>query len=58
MKGKQMKYILIIILFITFLSADTGGKRGFPFLKIAVDARAAGMGEAYSSIASDAAAAY
>jgi hypothetical protein len=55
-----MRYIFIVILAITItlLPADTGGKRGFSFLKIAVDARAAGMGEAYSSLASDAAAAY
>jgi len=31
--------------------ADTRAKVGFSYLKIAVDARAAAMGEAYTSIA-------
>jgi hypothetical protein len=53
-----MKYILIMIIFLSLLFADTGGKVGFSYLKIGVDARAAAMGEAYSSAVNDAAAAY
>lgn len=51
--------IIITVLFsITTVFADTGAKVGLSFLKIGVDARAAAMGDAYSSCAHDAAAAY
>jgi hypothetical protein len=53
-----MKYIVLIILFISIIFAETGGKVGFSYLKIGIDARAAAMGDAYSSIANDAAATY
>ncbi len=55
-----MKRILILLLAFTLSTAfaDTGAKVGLSFLKIGVDARAVAMGDAYSSIASDASAAY
>ena len=53
-----MKYIVIVIICLSTVLAETGAKVGFSFLKIGVDARAAAMGDAYSSIASDAAATY
>ncbi len=49
---------LILALCVSAMSAETGGKVGLSFLKIGVDARAVAMGDAYSSIASDASAAY
>lgn len=53
------KYIILILLFlVSYAIADTGAKVGFAYLKIGADARAAAMGEAYTSIANDAAATY
>lgn len=50
-----MKRILLFLIISSFTTvfADTGAKVGFSYLKIAVDARAAAMGEAYTSIAND-----
>jgi hypothetical protein len=55
-----MTRILMVIgmLLVSTVMAETGGKVGLSFLKIGVDARAVAMGDAYSSIANDAAAAY
>jgi len=50
--------IFLILIFSTQLFAAEGGKVGFSFLKIGVNARAAGMGEAYSALAHDASAAF
>jgi len=48
------KILLLFFLgFITVVHADTGAKVGFSYLKIAVDSRAAAMGEAYTSITND-----
>ena len=61
---KQEKVIrLSILLFIfaftaAFAASENEGKTGMAFLKVGVGARAAGMGEAYSAVASDASAAY
>jgi hypothetical protein len=46
------------MLLVSTVLADTGAKVGLSFLKIGVDARAVAMGDAYSSLADDAAAAY
>lgn len=54
-------YCMIILLFgINFLwgAGAGGGQSGLSFLKIGVDARAAGMGEAYTAAASDASAVF
>ena len=50
-----MRRILLLFFVgcITTVYADTGAKVGFSYLKIAVDSRAAAMGEAYTSIAND-----
>ncbi len=57
-----MKKALFISLLMTgsmlFAAAQDGGKTGLQFLKIPVDARAAGMGEAYTAVSSDASATY
>lgn len=50
--------ILLLTATLTTVLADTGAKVGLSFLKIGVDARAVAMGNAYSSIASDASATY
>jgi len=55
-----MKKILIFIfsIFAVNLTAAEGGKVGFTFLKIGVDARAAAMGEANTALAKDASATF
>jgi len=54
-----MKKILIIFLVLLNIGfAAEGGKVGFAFLKTAVNARASGMGEAYTALANDASATY
>ena len=55
-----MKLILIVLLIsmATICLAQTGGQTGMSYMKIGVDARAAAMGEAYTSLAQDAAATY
>lgn len=50
--------IILIIIYSTGLYAIDGGKVGFSFLKIGVNGRAAGMGEAYTAVAKDASATY
>jgi hypothetical protein len=61
---KERKYTmkpfiaLLILLTVPMVFAGTGAKVGFSFLKIGVDARAAAMGDAYTSISSDASAAF
>ncbi len=53
------KFIILFIMVIsTGLFAVDGGKVGFSFLKIGVNGRAVGMGEAYTAIAKDASATY
>jgi hypothetical protein len=61
MKNQIFKYILLIILLISFrieISSASGGMNGLAFLKLDVDARAAGMAGAYTALANDASAAY
>jgi hypothetical protein len=57
-----MKYTFIIILLIILVnlgsSQKNSGNFGLSYLKIAIDARAVGMGEAYCAAANDAAAVY
>ena len=55
-----MRKIIIsaVFLFVASALADNGGKAGFSYLKIGVDARAAAMGDAYTSLANDATASY
>ena len=55
---KKFWMILFIILTVSLLPAQEAGKSGFAFLKIGVDARAAGMGDAYTAVARDAAITY
>lgn len=55
--------VIVIISFVlitsaAFAASENEGKTGMAFLKVGVGARAAGMGEAYSAVASDASAAY
>ena len=45
----KIKYICLLLLAVSLTFAQTGGKVGMSFLKIGVDARAAAMGEAYTS---------
>ncbi len=53
------KIILFLMLSgLTVCMAQTGGQTGMAFMKIGVDARAAAMGEAYTSLASDASATF
>ena len=56
------RFLITIVTQLLFVWAAVqpaqGGNAGFAFLKIAVDARAAAMGGAYTALASDAAAAY
>jgi hypothetical protein len=52
------RIILFLMLTSSLLPAQEAGKSGFAFLKIGVDARAAGMGDAYTAIARDAAITY
>jgi hypothetical protein len=53
-------FFFFILLLFTFssLMANIGGRVGFAYLKVGVDARAAAMGEAYSAVARDASATY
>ena len=57
---KRLFFILFLILLAsTILAADGNkGQNGLAYLKIAVDARAVGMGEAYSAVTEDASAVY
>ena len=50
--------ILILLICASTVFAETGGKIGLSYLKIAVDARAAAMGDAYTAVANDASATY
>lgn len=50
--------ICIVFSSLTFAAFENEGNTGMAFLKVGVGARAAGMGEAYSAVASDASAAY
>lgn len=56
------RYLAVIILMIlaqVVFGADTNqGKAGMSFLKVAIDARAAGMAEAYTAVSEDASATY
>lgn len=57
----QRKLLLIFILtlfHLLFASNQSKGKSGLTFLKIGIDARAVGMGEAYTAVAENAAAVY
>ncbi len=56
-RAKYLFSLLILFLSTSAVSAQ-GGRTGLSFLKLGVGGRALGMGEAYSAIASDAAAAY
>lgn len=47
-----------LMLLAAFAATENEGKTGMAFLKVGVGARAAGMGEAYSAVATDASAAY
>jgi len=51
-------FYFISVIYVFSASTHAGGKVGMAFLKIGVDSRAAAMGEAYTSIAHDAAATY
>ncbi len=57
---KQLFLLLFLTLLASAVMAEDGnkGQNGLAYLKIAVDARAVGMGEAYSAVAGDAAAVY
>ncbi len=55
---KYFPILLVIFTMVSYLAAQDAGKTGLAFLKIGVDARAAGMGDAYTSIARDAASTY
>jgi hypothetical protein len=50
--------VLLILLSVSAVFAETGGKIGLSYLKIGVDARAAAMGDAYTAVANDASATY
>jgi hypothetical protein len=52
------RIILLLLLFSSLVSAQTGAKIGLSYLKIGVDARAAAMGDAYTSVAQDASATF
>lgn len=58
---KSFKFLVIIyfVFFsISFAASENQGKTGMAFLKVGVGARSAGMGEAYTAVATDAYAAY
>ena len=57
-KKMKSKIVLIFVLSFSFAFAETGAKVGFSFLKIGVDARAAAMGDAFSSLSQNASATY
>ena len=50
--------VLLILLSVSAVFSETGGKIGLSYLKIGVDARAAAMGDAYTAVANDASATY
>jgi len=50
--------IYLMVLCVSAVFAETGGKIGLSYLKIGVDARAAAMGDAYTAVSSDASATY
>ena len=50
--------LILLVLYTTLCMAQTGAQTGMAFMKIGVDARAAAMGEAYTSLATDASATY
>jgi hypothetical protein len=50
--------LLILLLSVSAVFSETGGKIGLSYLKIGVDARAAAMGDAYTAVANDASATY
>ena len=54
-----MKRIILLFIICTSLAfAQTGATVGLSYLKIGVDARAAAMGEAYTSVTKDASATF
>lgn len=57
---QRINFLVIIMLFFCIgISANTTkGKTGLSFLKIGIDARAIGMGEAYTALANDASATF
>ena len=57
-KRRNLIIIPIVLLMTKVCLSQTGGSVGMSYLKIGVDARAAAMGEAYTSLAGDAAATY
>jgi hypothetical protein len=50
--------VVLILLSVSVVFAESGGKIGLSYLKIGVDARAAAMGDAYTAVANDASATY
>jgi hypothetical protein len=55
---KKNQVIILLLLCFNFLLASNAGKTGLSFLKIGIDARAAGMAEAYTAVTEDASAVY
>lgn len=53
-----MKQIVILLISVSLGLAQTGANIGLSYLKIGVDARAAAMGEAYTSVSDDASATF
>jgi hypothetical protein len=58
MKKINVWIFLLIGIFNTLAGDSNKGQNGLAYLKIAVDARAVGMGEAYTAVAEDASAVY
>ena len=58
MKSKVLIFFWLFFVWNLFAGNQNGGKTGLSFLKIAIDARAVGMGEAYTAVSSDASATY
>jgi len=54
----RRRIILLMVMCVSAVFAETGGKIGLSYLKIGVDARAAAMGDAFTAVANDASATY
>ena len=58
MKNIIISFFLLLFISIGLATAGNTGEKGLAYLKIAVDARAVGMGEAYTAVVEDASAVY
>jgi hypothetical protein len=58
MKNLYIAFLLVLFTNVLFAATASEGKTGLSFLKVGVDARAVGMGEAYTALSEDASATF